>query len=168
MAHFFPVSGCRCRSRPLQSDLQHSPLTYAQIMSSPNSSQASTPPSSAWILVVDDDQPIRRMFQDVLEETGLTVVVAAGADEALAIVGQRTAEPLVAFIDVLMPGTDGLTLARKLRALFKRGLIVIMSGHLSDVSWWPEDLRDVDFMAKPFRRDEVVERVETARRSQES
>lgn len=105
------------------------------------------------------------MFSDMLEESGLETVGAPNADEALARISQRTVEPVIVFIDVMMPGTNGLTLARKLRSRFKQGRIVLMSGHLTDVSWWPDDLRDVEFMPKPFRRDEVLEKVAAARRS---
>lgn len=44
---------------------------------------------------------------------------------------------LLVLTDVLMPGMDGLTLARKLQPQLKRGKIALMSGHLSDSSWWP-------------------------------
>ncbi len=101
-----------------------------------------------------------------LAESGLEIEEAGNAEQALEVLGKRATEPLVAFVDVMMPGTDGLTLARKLRTRFKKGSIVVMSGHLSDVSYWPEDLRDVDFMAKPFRLELVLEKVAAARAAQ--
>ena len=62
-----------------------------------------------------------------------------------------------------MPGMDGLTLARKLIGRLKRSKVVIMSGHLSDVSWWPADLRELVFLAKPFRMSEVSSLIDVAR-----
>jgi FixJ family two-component response regulator len=58
---------------------------------------------------------------------------------------------------------DGLTLARKLHARLTRSKIVIMSGHLTDASWWPADLRDLVFIAKPFRMTDLKPLVEAAR-----
>jgi DNA-binding NtrC family response regulator len=118
--------------------------------------------------LVDDEVSIRTLMTRFLAETGLEIEEAGNADQALAVLAKRTTEPLVAFVDVMMPGVDGLTLARKFRARFKRGSIVVMSGHLSDVSYWPEDLRDVDFMAKPFRLELVLEKVTAARAAQGS
>ncbi len=132
------------------------------------SSRQSSSPETQWILLIDDEVPIRTLMTRFLAETGLEIEEAGNAEQALAALGRRATEPLVAFVDVMMPGTDGLTLARKLRARFKKGSIVVMSGHLSDVSYWPEDLRDVDFMAKPFRLELVLEKVTAARAAQGS
>jgi DNA-binding NtrC family response regulator len=122
--------------------------------------------ATQWILLVDDEVSIRTLMKQFLAVTGHEIEEAGNAEQALAVLGKRATEPLVTFVDVMMPGTDGLTLARKLRARFKRGRIVVMSGHLSDVSFWPEDLRDVDFMAKPFRLELVLEKVTAARAAQ--
>lgn len=118
-----------------------------------------------WVLIVDDDAPIRTILREFLAESGLEAVAAEGGKQALALLDERPTEPLVAFVDVLMPGMDGLTLARRMRSRFKHGKIVIVSGHLSDLSWWPEDLREVEFLAKPFRQADVLEKVEAARRA---
>jgi DNA-binding NtrC family response regulator len=129
------------------------------------SSPASTPNSAtpAWLLVVDDDEPIRRMVAEFLADTGLEVVSVANGAEALAVLVSRPTEPVLALVDVLMPGIDGLTLAQKMRARFKRGAVVLMSGHMSNLSWWPMELRDVPFLAKPFRLAELRELVVVAR-----
>lgn len=134
-------------------------------MATPPDSQGTANPAG-WILLVDDELAIREMLTGFLADSGIDVVATAEATAALAALDARGTEPLLALVDVLMPGMDGLTLARKLRARFKRGRIIIMSGHLTDASWWPEDLRDVEFLPKPFRRDAVLERVEAARRLQ--
>jgi two-component system cell cycle sensor histidine kinase/response regulator CckA len=100
---------------------------------------------------------------NALADEKLEVVAAANAAVALKLVAERPTEPLLALVDVMMPGMDGLTLARKLCAQIKRGKIVIMSGHLSDVSWWPADLREVAFIAKPFHMTALAEFLREAR-----
>ena len=116
-----------------------------------------------WVLVVDDDKPMHELIATALGTGGLDVVTAGGGTEAFQALDQHTVEPLLVLTDVLMPGMDGLTLARKLKARLKMGKIVVMSGHLADVSWWPADLRDVAFLAKPFRMAELMALVESAR-----
>jgi two-component system, cell cycle sensor histidine kinase and response regulator CckA len=116
-----------------------------------------------WVLVVDDDEPIRNVLSKFLEDTGLEIVGAENANVALEILAAKASEPLVAFVDVLMPGMDGLTLARKLKAQLKHSTLVIISGHMNNLSWWPMDLSEVTFLAKPFRLAEVTEIVNMAR-----
>jgi two-component system, cell cycle sensor histidine kinase and response regulator CckA len=77
---------------------------------------------------------------------------------------QRKTEPLLVLIDVLMPRMDGLTLARKISTKLRRSKIVIISGHMTDLSWWPADLREVTFMPKPFRMADLTVLLQTAQK----
>src|SRR5437899_12620407 len=69
------------------------------------------------ILVVDDDEPIRRMLERTLAAEGYRVDVAADGGAALAAL-ERSVPDLV-LLDVAMPGVDGLAVCRRARA---RGL----------------------------------------------
>lgn len=121
------------------------------------------PPARDWILVVDDDEPIRMMLADMLRTADTEVETAADGHEALAVLDGRANEPLLVVADVLMPGMDGLTLARKLGTRLKRSKIAIMSGHLTDLSWWPVDLREIAFIEKPFQMSQMLELAALAR-----
>lgn len=68
---------------------------------------------STRILLVDDEEPIRRTARRVLERLGYRVVEAAGGEEALAILEREGPVDLV-FTDVAMPGVGGLELRRRL------------------------------------------------------
>ena len=124
-------------------------------------------PSNAprdWALVVDDDQQLREMITEQLQGFGLSVVAADGGETALSLMQTKASSPLLAVIDVMMPGMDGLTLARKIIARYKQQTkVVIVSGHLADVSWWPVDLREVAFIPKPFRLAEIEQVIADAR-----
>ena len=116
------------------------------------------------MLVVDDEAKICEFLSAGLEGEGLEVVSASDGKMALKTVEMRGTEPLIVVVDVLMPGgIDGLTLARRLRDRLKKTKIALMSGHLSDDSWWPADLREIAFLSKPFRLAQVTELVEAAR-----
>ena len=119
--------------------------------------------SSNWVLIVDDDKPMHELIATALGLDGMEIVTACDGAEAFKLLDERSGEPVLVLTDVLMPGMDGLTLARKLKARLKFGKIVVMSGHLADVSWWPADLRDVAFLAKPFRMAELTALIESAR-----
>ena len=132
-------------------------------MSSPESAQQKTATVSHWVLVVDDEAGIYRIISESFVGQPLEIVHAKNAKDALVVLEQRKTEPLLVLLDVLMPGMDGLPLARKLGGKLKRSKLAIMSGHMTDLSWWPDDLRDVEFLAKPFRVADVQILLESAR-----
>ena len=116
-----------------------------------------------WLLVVDDDEPIGMLLSAAFTSDTLEVVFAREGRAALQVLAERATEPLLVITDVLMPIMDGLTLARKLCARLRHSKIVVMSGHLTDASCWPADLREITFLTKPFRIAELGELVEAAR-----
>jgi DNA-binding response OmpR family regulator len=62
--------------------------------------------------------------------------------------------------DIIMPGKDGLALARTLRAKAGPIAILLISARLSDEGLWGEDQQDLPFLSKPFTTTELVEAVE--------
>ncbi len=70
--------------------------------------------STDTILVVDDDREIRTLLADYLEKQGLRCIAAADGREMKLALEQHHIDLIV--LDVMMPGEDGLTLCRNLRA----------------------------------------------------
>lgn len=66
------------------------------------------------ILIVDDDRDIRGLLADYLERQGLRCTMAADGREMKAALERHRIDLIV--LDVMMPGEDGLTLCRNLRA----------------------------------------------------
>ena len=133
-------------------------------MQPPNQNLAEPVLAHHWILIVDDEAAVGRMIEQALATESLEVVYAKNGSDALRVIDQRATEPLLVLLDVLMPGMDGLTLARKVSPRLHRSKIVIISGHLTDLSWWPADLRELTFLAKPFRIHELNTLVAIARK----
>lgn len=128
--------------------------------------QTPAPPSeqqtSPWILVVDDEPSMRLLIEYVLRAKGMKVLVAEGAEEALAIVKGAEVPPCLVICDVLMPRIDGLELVRRLCGRLTDPNVIFISGHLTDVSWWPADLRTHRFLAKPFDNVQLIAAVTSA------
>ena len=107
------------------------------------------------IVLVVEDEPLVRMYAvDVLEDAGLSVVEAADADAALAVLEQRS-DIAVLFTDVRMPGAlDGFALARIVNERWPGIMILITSGHFRP------DHDDVaapgTFIPKPYPPAKVV------------
>ncbi|MBZ8140895.1 DNA-binding response regulator [Rubrivivax gelatinosus] len=116
------------------------------------------------ILIVDDDEAMRRSMHFLFASIGLEAASYAGADEflaALATAGPPRPGALV--LDVRMPGISGLELQRRLA---ERGFglpILIVTGH-GDVPMAVEALKAgaYDFIEKPFQEQYLLDRVAAA------
>jgi len=111
------------------------------------------------ILVVDDDPRIRQMLTRYFEQEGYRV--SAVADGA-AMRAQLKAKPVdVILLDVVMPGEDGLTIAREIRASSDVGIIMLTGrDEVLDRVVGLEVGAD-DYIAKPFHLREVLARVKS-------
>ena len=90
-----------------------------------------TPLKGLRVLVVDDDADAREMLTMMLEEAGADVTAASSADEAVAVFERL--RPAVVVSDIGMPGGDGYSLIRRLRALEGDGAAAIPAVAAKDV-----------------------------------
>jgi two-component system, cell cycle response regulator len=81
--------------------------------------------SAARILVVDDNPTNLKLVSDVLECEGYDILKAVDAEEAQRVIEQH--RPELVLIDIALPGMDGLTLTRKLKAAEKTKDLVIVA-----------------------------------------
>jgi len=111
------------------------------------------------ILVVDDDSRIRQMLTRYFAQEGYQI--AAAADGAAMREYLTTNRVDVVLLDVVMPGDDGLTLARQIRAHSDVGIIMLTGrGEVMDRVVGLEVGAD-DYIAKPFHLREVLARVKS-------
>jgi signal transduction histidine kinase len=114
---------------------------------------------SARILVVDDQAEIRSLVEHILTRAGFSVVLAAGGDEAMRIFsGDRDFDLVLS--DVMMPDdVDGVSLARRLRALDPSVRLLLMSGYAPGLEQI-DGLR-ISVVAKPFTRRKLLDAVDS-------
>jgi CheY-like chemotaxis protein len=86
-------------------------------------------PTAPVVLIVDDEEPIRRLLARALEGEGYELLLAAGANEALELVIANSARVGVAVIDIHLQGGDGADLARLLRLLQPGMTVLFTSGY---------------------------------------
>ncbi len=112
------------------------------------------------ILVVEDQEEIRKLAQMVLKSYGYKVVVAANGWEAL-LYSERHAGPIhLMLTDVVMPGMTGQELADRLRPLRPEMEVVFMSGYMENGTVQPGALEaGAGFLAKPFSPDALATKV---------
>lgn len=92
------------------------------------------------ILVVDDEEAIRLLYQEELSEAGYKVEVAADGSEALRRMHQS--RPDLVTIDIKMPGMDGIELLRRVREIHRDLPIIICTAYGDfklDFGTWASD-----------------------------
>ena len=112
------------------------------------------------ILIVDDDREIRHLLADYLEKQGLRCITAADGREMRAALERHRVDLIV--LDIMMPGEDGLTLCRNLRAGGTHAntpvLMLTARGEDMDRIIGLEMGAD-DYLAKPFVPRELYARI---------
>ncbi len=108
------------------------------------------------ILLVEDEAPIRRLAERVLQRAGHTVTAVDCAEAALEAVAEDDAPPDLLVSDVAMPGEDGLTLARRLRARWPALPILLMSGYAEVTLGQDLEAEGMCLLGKPFAPDALL------------
>jgi FixJ family two-component response regulator len=113
------------------------------------------------IYVVDDDPAVRETLSIVLTAAGYKVICFADGAALLATARHRS--PLCMLLDVNIPGKSGLDILKELRAQDYPAPIFIISG-LGDIAMAVDAIKSgaLDFIEKPFRGNEIVQRIEDA------
>jgi signal transduction histidine kinase/DNA-binding response OmpR family regulator len=125
----------------------------ARVAAPPPAPPAPAPPPV--ILVVDDEKPTRELIARGLQREGFRVVAAATGEEALRLAREK--RPDAISLDVLMPGMDGWTVLRSLKAdPITASIPVVMVSMLDDRDIG-HALGAADYLTKPFDREKLVQ-----------
>ena len=107
------------------------------------------------ILIVDDEERQRRSLSIALRLDGFEVECAGDAGAALEILGRTSCN--LALVDLMMPGVNGLELARQVQRLFPEVKVVLTSAyHLSERQLVRAECGAVGFVPKPYRMTDLV------------
>ena len=107
------------------------------------------------ILVVDDEKNIRLTVSQSLESLNVPVRTAVNGEEALQILREKGPFGLV-FLDLKMPGMDGMGVLRRIRDDWPKTRVIIITAH-GTISSAVEAMKlgAVDFIQKPFSPEEI-------------
>ena len=119
--------------------------------------------TSSHILVVDDHQEMRNLIGQLLEKDGYRVSTAADGREMRRILGDRRVDLIV--LDLMLPGEDGLTLCRNLRAGASAVPVIMLTAKGDGVDRiLGLEMGADDYVAKPFSGRELVARIKAVLR----
>ncbi len=113
------------------------------------------------ILIVDDEESVRDSLYNWFIEDGYKVDCAENAKQALSILESNKFDIILA--DIKMPGMDGLEMHRRIKALNKESIVIIMTAFAS-VSTAVQALKDgaYDYITKPFDPDDLSHLIRNA------
>jgi signal transduction histidine kinase len=114
---------------------------------------ASTPAGAGTVLVVDDDDHVRRVTERMLRSAGYTVLSASSATAALELLVHESSVDLL-LTDIVMPGMSGRDLARELESTRPALRVMFMSGYHQHAPF-----ANGQFIAKPFRRSDLLDKI---------
>jgi signal transduction histidine kinase len=107
------------------------------------------------ILLVDDEEGIRKVLGIALQDAGYNVLTAASGEEALNVF--RTKQPALVLTDIKMPGMDGIELLQRIKQESADTEVIMLTGHGDlDLAIKSLQCEAADFVTKPIS-DEALE-----------
>jgi len=117
------------------------------------------------ILIVDDEQGIRRSLSGLLSDEGFETSGAADGEQALAAL--REESPNLVLLDIAMPGRDGIAVLEELRRDWPQLPVVMMSGHGTiETAVRATQLGAFDFIEKPLSFEKLLLTIRNALEAQ--
>ena len=109
------------------------------------------------VLIVDDDEMIRRLVRTVLEADDFEVIEAMDGQEALRVISDKA--PAVVVLDVMMPGLNGVEVCRQLDHDNVK-VIILTARDDADLAEQCMDAGADAFLTKPFSSIQLLDLVE--------
>lgn len=107
------------------------------------------------VLVVDDEEPFRRLLKKELTRKGFAVEVAGDGENALHLVALDSFD--VVLLDIVMPGVDGITVMKRMMQDPSSPAIIVLTGRAT-VETAVEAMKNgaYDYLTKPYKLDELM------------
>ena len=113
------------------------------------------------VLVIDDEQGIRDLFIQALEEDDYEVLTVDNGEQGLDII--KSEMPNVIFLDLKLPGIDGLEVLKRISDLQSKPIVIMITGHGTIAKAAKTmDLGAYDYIVKPFDIDDIIKLMKQA------
>jgi PAS domain S-box-containing protein len=120
------------------------------------------PGGSEAVLVVEDDDMVRRLARDVLSARGYEVLEAVSAEQALTLLGADPHGVDVLLTDLFLSGASGIDLAQEYARRCPAGRVVLMSGYADEEALQAGMPGAAGYLQKPFTAEQLARRVRRA------
>jgi len=126
---------------------------------SPSAQRPERPPGGYTVLVVDDEEAVRKLACRMLTWTGYQALEARHGREALATIEEHNGPVHLVLTDIKMPGMNGRELGRHIEERWPDKRILYMSGFASEVFRGGLLEPGAPFLPKPFTQDDLAMKV---------
>ena len=115
------------------------------------------------LLIVEDEESVRKMAARVAAANGYTVLEARDGDEALAVLKQASGSVQLILSDIILPRLGGFEMAKRARILYPEVRLAFMSGYTDNAAMHKEvEMAQAVFIQKPFTPLELLEKLDEA------
>jgi DNA-binding response OmpR family regulator len=111
------------------------------------------------VLVVEDEETVRRLVKRVLAEKGYTVLTAGTVDEAISTAAAQERPVDLVLTDIVMPSGDGFEVAEQLTDGRPETRVLFMSGRVTNKLVGGDVAEGLGFLQKPFTAATLARRV---------
>ncbi len=119
--------------------------------------------NKAEILIIDDEEQIRRMLEITLKTNNYNVKEASSGDEGLIMASNHP--PDLILLDLGLPDKDGMIVLQELREWHTGPVIILSVQNSEDIIIKALDKGANDYLSKPFRTGELLARIRSALRT---
>ncbi|MCX6306986.1 MAG: response regulator [Bacteroidetes bacterium] len=112
------------------------------------------------LLIIDDEQQIRRLLEITLSASGFKISEASTGKEGLSMAA--TCQPVLIILDLGLPDMDGLDVLKKLREWYLKPIIILSVRSSEEDIVKALDNGANDYLTKPFRTGELLARIRVA------
>ncbi len=117
----------------------------------------------ARVLVVDDNEVVRRALKGVISHDEALLVIGEASNGTSALESIKTLQPDLVCLDIMLPGVDGLTILRQVRKEYPAMRVVLITGQATaDVVAQARELGAHGFVVKPFNAAKVLKTIHAA------
>jgi CheY-like chemotaxis protein len=136
------------------------PVSETAEIINPAAAAEEFPSGTEALLVVDDEDPLRRLLQAALTRKGYRVTCACDGLEAIDFISNPDCPIDAVLLDLNMPGASGLSVLKVIKATRPNLKVMMLSGHLSaETRAEFEVLGQKDFLNKPYSLDDLGRRL---------
>lgn len=122
-------------------------------------------PNNGTILIIDDEENLRNTLSKILQKENFSVTGAANAQEALNFLKAGAFD--ISFLDLMLPGMDGVTLLPKIREIYPEMPVLILTANASLESAIEAVRKGArDYLLKPVDPPQIIARVKDILREQ--
>lgn len=110
--------------------------------------------SQKTILVIDDEEDIRSLLENFFSGLGYKTLTAADLNQTVFILNRES--PDIVFLDIVLPGVNGIEILKLLKKLDNKMIVVMMSGYATEAKAKSAlELGAFDYLNKPFNMTHV-------------